>query len=171
MTDVEQRLAALEAEVGRLRDHVAVAQLIASYGPLADTALDADRRSKATALFTEDGVYDLGENWCLEGRHAIETVFSNEQHIAMERAGAAHIMALPHIVIDGDRATAVNYTHIHQRDGETYTTVRIAANFWELERRPDGWKVRYRRNRLLNGSDEGLAVLRGIDRVSQPPIG
>ena len=56
MSDIEKRLAALEAKVHDLEDQVALYQLMSAYGPLVDSG-DAD----ATAgLWTEDGVYDWG---------------------------------------------------------------------------------------------------------------
>ena len=81
---------------------------------------------------------------------------------------------LPHIVVDGDQATALNYIHVHKRasgpvilataGANTWITLRISVNFWRLERTPDGWKVAHRVNRLMSGSDEARLLLAKVDR-------
>jgi hypothetical protein len=73
-------------------------------------------------------------------------------------------MGLPHISITGDTASALNYSQIFRCEGDHFVPFRIAANFWELVRDGDGWKVARRTNRLLNGADEALELLRRVDR-------
>ena len=174
MSDVEGRLAALELEVRRLKDHDEILKAIASYGPLADNVVSSERGLKACALFTEDGFYDVDGVGGMQGRAEIERLFELPDHHAIMDDGGAHIMGLPHIVLDGDQATALNYTHVHKRasgpvilataGGNAWVTLRISVNFWKFERTPDGWKVAHRMNRLMFGSDEARLLLAKVDR-------
>lgn len=55
------------SRIGRLEDIEAIRNLIASYGPLADSG-DA---AGVAALWTEDGEYDVGGYGIAKGRMAI----------------------------------------------------------------------------------------------------
>ena len=55
MANIDDRLAALERRIGLLEDQVAIYQLMAAYGPAADSG----STERATSLWAEDGVYDL----------------------------------------------------------------------------------------------------------------
>jgi hypothetical protein len=160
----DQKTQTLEVRLQVLEDKMAVMQVIASYGPLADTAITPDRRRRASALFTEAGVYDLGNGWQGVGREGIEKILDDPSHHKAVSKGAAHVMGIPHIVITGDTATALNYSQIFRCEGDHFVPFRIAANFWEMVRDGNSWKVARRTNRLLNGSDEALDLLRQVDR-------
>src|SRR3546814_11759883 len=60
MASSEDRLAALERELALQRDHLAVRQLIASYGPLVDTSDRLERSRMLAEPLADDGVYDIG---------------------------------------------------------------------------------------------------------------
>jgi hypothetical protein len=77
-------------------------------------------------------------------------------HQGLLAEGVAHVMGLPRVTVDGDRAVAVNQSVVHRR-GEVW---RVAANRWELVRTPLGWQVASRVNRLLDGSAEARELLR-----------
>lgn len=132
-------------------DVVAVTQVIAAYGP----AVDCGNGDAAAALFTEDGWYDVaGRRY--EGRAAIAAMVQGRAHQGLLAQGVAHVMGLPHVRVDGDRAVAVNHSVV-LRAGEVW---RTAANRWELVRTADGWQVASRTNRLLDGSQEARDLLR-----------
>ena len=132
-------------------DVVAVMQVIAAYGP----AVDCGDGDAAAALFTEDGWYDVaGRRY--EGRSAIAAMVHGRAHQGLLAQGVAHVMGLPRVQVDGDRAVAVNHTVV-LRAGEVW---RTAANRWELVRTPAGWQVASRTNRLLDGSPEARDLLR-----------
>ena len=55
MPDLERAVAALARRVQALEDELAIHKVIACYGP----AVDAGDGAGATAVFTDDGVYDV----------------------------------------------------------------------------------------------------------------
>lgn len=164
MTNVEATLADLQAEVGRLRDHVAISQVIASYGPLVDTSDRIERSSVLARLWTEDGIYDIGGVGNKAGREQIAEGFV-ESHFGMVGTGVAHVMGLPFIEVDGDRATALCYSQVMVPEGDRWFAWRVAANLWELDRTAEGWKVARRVNRLVGGDGEAYGVQQTVDRL------
>lgn len=160
MSILEARLAALEVEVRFLRDHMEIGQVIAHYGPLADCADTIEGGLAAGALWMESGIYDLGGGWEGQGPAGIAGLLDNDTHRALVRDGAAHILSAPHIVIKGDRATALNYSRVYKHHDGNFSVWRVSVNHWELERAGHSWKVVRRTNRLLDGNDEARALLR-----------
>ena len=61
--------------------------------------------------------------------------------------------------VDGDRATALGHSCVFRHAGEGFEAWRVSANRWELERRTEGWRVRRRVNRPLDGSEAARALL------------
>jgi hypothetical protein len=170
MSDTETRLAALETRLRDLEDQVALYQLMSAYGPLVDSG-DAEATA---ALWTLDGVYDWGGGPKLapgapmkEGaagaaysQAAIADMVRGPYHQEIIQGGAGHVIGLPHILIDGDTAVATSYSRLYRRDGENFRTWRVGANRWEFVRTPDGWRVKQRINRVLNGDAEARELLR-----------
>ena len=161
--DRDARLAALEAEVARLRDHQEICQVIASYGPLVDTTSTAQRAAQLACLWNEDGIYDIGAVGAMQGREAIAEVFA-QQHFDMVPTGVCHVMGLPHVRIDGDRAVALNYSCVFRPEGEErFYAWRVSANRWELQRVAGIWRIARRSNRLMNGDPDARALFADID--------
>jgi uncharacterized protein (TIGR02246 family) len=134
-----------------MSDVEAITQVVAAYGPAVDRG-DADA---VAGLFTEDGWYDVaGRRY--EGRAAIAEMVRSSAHQGLLDQGAAHVMGLPRVDVDGDRAVAVNHSVVHVA-GQVW---RVAANRWELVRTAAGWQVAARTNRLLDGSPEARDLLR-----------
>ena len=169
MADLETRLRALEERVHELEDQIALYQIMSAYGPLVDSG-DAEATA---ALWTEDGVYDWGGGTSAatagvrEGpqgaaRDAAEIadMVRGEYHQAIIKGGSGHVIGLPHILVQGDTATAISYSRLYRRDGDNFRVWRVGANRWEFVRTPDGWKVKRRINRVLNGDEESRQVLR-----------
>jgi hypothetical protein len=170
MSDTETRLAALETRLRDLEDQVAIYQLMSAYGPLVDSG-DAEATA---ALWIEDGVYDWGGGpKSAEGtpmkegaagaaydRAAIADMVRGPYHQEIIQGGAGHVIGLPHIVIDGDTAIATSYSRLYRRDGDNFRTWRVGANRWEFVRTAEGWRVKQRINRVLNGSAEARELLR-----------
>lgn len=144
---LEDRLAALETRLRAAEDRLAIMDVVAHYGPAVDT-----RSATATAdLWTQDGVYDYGAA-PLVGTRAIGGLVDREPHVSYVERGCAHVMSMPAIAIEGDRAVAVNYSRLYVRDGERWAVERASANRWQLVRTASGWKVESRLNRPLDGS-------------------
>jgi hypothetical protein len=89
------------------------------------------------------------------------------------RGGLAHFASLPHVELDGDRAVVTSYLQIISPDelaepvevpahgvSKGYRIHRVGANRWELVRTRDGWKIKRRVFRSLDGSDGALDILR-----------
>jgi ketosteroid isomerase-like protein len=170
MSDTEKRLAALETRLRDLEDQIAIYQLMSAYGPLVDSG-DAEATA---ALWVEDGVYDWGGGpkptegtpmkdgaaGAAYSQAAIADMVRGPYHQEIIQGGAGHVIGLPHIVIDGDTAIATSYSRLYRRDGENFRIWRVGANRWEFVRTADGWRVKQRINRVLNGDAEARELLR-----------
>lgn len=151
----ERRIAGLEARLRQLEDNLAICQLLAGYGPAVDS-----RSAEATAeIWTQSGRYDYGGD-PLEGAGNIGDLVDLDTHVGYVERGCAHVIAMPMVTVDGDRAVATGYSRIYLRDGTAWKVERASANRWELVRTEAGWKVESRINRLLDGSSQGRELLR-----------
>src|SRR3546814_11964637 len=75
-------------------------------------------------------------------------------------------MGLPLVQVDGERATAFNYSCVFRPDGEErFFPWRVSANRCDLVRTGMGWKIERRVNRLMTGDPDTLALLRGADAI------
>jgi hypothetical protein len=157
MTDIEGIVHELQERVARLEDQVALYQLMMSYGPSVDSGF-----SEFTArLWTDDGVYDFDNvSDDLVGAPAIKDMVEGPRHQGYIHAGCAHVVGMPYLEIDGDRAVATGYASLNHFDGDGFRIGRITANRWEFVRTPAGWRVKNRTNRILNGEEEPRALLR-----------
>lgn len=152
---IEARLAALEGRLRQAEDRLAILQLLASYGP----AVDSCSAAATAALWAEDGSYDFGGP-PLHGAAAVGALVDLDTHRAYAGRGCAHVMGLPMIHLDGDRASATSYSRVYLHDGEGWQVARTSANRWMLRREAGGWRVTDRVNRLMDGSPEGPRILR-----------
>lgn len=157
--ETETRLALLENRILQLEDQNAIYQLMATYGPAVDTRTE----SVVAGMWAEDGTYDYGWREHV-GNKDVATLVNNDKHIGYVTNGCAHIMSLPLVRLDGDRASATSYSRVYMHTGDGWRVERASANLWEFVRRADGWKVKSRLNRLLDGSPAGRDVLsRGLE--------
>lgn len=153
----EEKLAALERQVAMMADHLAIIQLVASYGP----AVDGLDRDGVAALWAEHGSYDFGSD-PLVGRDAVAALIDLDTHRAYVEAGSAHALTLPRVTVDGDRAVAVNYSQVFVKEAVGWRADRTCANRWDLVRTLEGWKVARRVNRLLDGSAAARELLQSV---------
>ncbi len=153
---VDERLASLEARLRVLEDERAILHLLATYGPL----VDSGACDEAAALWTADGVYDVGGVGPVQGHHAIAALYEGDVHQGLIHTGSGHVTGLPQIRIDGDNATAIAHSFVLLREEDAWKVWRASANDWTLRRMPDGWRIVERRNRPLDGSPASHGVLR-----------
>ncbi len=158
----EQRLAALEARLQAAEDHLAILNLLNTYGPLVDSAT----AQPASALWVEGGGYNFGLNGGgikrLEAPGEIADMYSWPGHLGLVEAGCAHLTATPKITVDGDSAQAVGYSFVVLREEDRWFLWRAAVNHWTLKRTEAGWRIVERFNRTLDGSPESHDTMRKV---------
>jgi hypothetical protein len=155
VSDLEETVRRLEERVALLEDQVELYQLISSYGP----AVDSGSGDVAAGIWTEDGTYDTIPQ-PLNGREELRAMVAGDGHQSLIRNGCAHVMALPHLVVDGDTAVATGYSRVYLSDGDGFRVWRASSNRWEFVRRPEGWRAVSRVNRAIDGSPEAREILR-----------
>lgn len=151
----------LLARVRRLEGEAAIQRLILSYGPAADAGMS----QMASHGWAEDGVYD----WDAEGapypdRNAVAAMLDGEAHKSLIAEGVGHFAGPPLIKVDGDKATAVNYSLIMRREDRRFVLWRVSAVRWDFARTGSTWKVTKRTNRLLDGTGAGRELFAGTLR-------
>ena len=152
MTD---RLAEIERRLKKLEDERDIAQLIASYGPL----VDAGDARQAAALWTTDGVYDVGD-WLMNGRDEVAAMICSDAHQGLIARGCCHFFGPPVITVDGDDAVAVcESTLLVRRDTGGYGVARAGVHLLRLRRESDRWRIVSRRARGLDGTGAGTALI------------
>jgi hypothetical protein len=147
----------LSVRLRRVEDELAIRRVILSYGPAADAGL----ATLAASAWLEDGEYDWDAGGSpFEGRAGVQAMLEGEVHQGLIGKGAAHFAGPPLIDIDGDRATALNYSLVLRRDAEArrFYLWRVGAARWDLERDGTSWRVRRRANRLLDESGVGRVL-------------
>lgn len=162
---VEERLAALEARLRAAEDHLAILNLLNSYGPLVDSAA----AEPAGALWVEGGGYNFtlpgGGTKRLEAPDEVADMYNWDGHLDLVRTGCAHLTATPKITVDGDEAQAVGYSFVVLREEERWFLWRAAINHWTFRRTEAGWRIVERSNRALNGSPESHATMRKVAAI------
>jgi hypothetical protein len=161
----------LEARIREIEDRLEIYNLIASHPPSADTGAGDYTRS----VWTEDGTFDRGDEFAKPtgGAAIAATSSSREHHRAIEQ-GIAHFAGLPYVRVTGDEAFAISYIQILVPDrvgpvfevpnhgsGRGFHVHRVAANRWDFVRTPEGWRIKRRRLRSLDGSPGARDILRG----------
>ena len=158
---VEERLAALEARCRAAEDHLEILNLLNTYGPLVDSGSAHD----APRLWADDGGYNYGLPGGGTNRLAkdeLHAMYESEGHMGLVHAGVSHLTATPRIAVDGDSARAVGYSFVVLKEGDRWFVWRGAINEWTLERTAEGWRIRERFNRTLDGSAESLETMRKV---------
>lgn len=142
----------IEHRLRRLEDESAIQRLIMTYGPAADAGL----ATLAAGGWLEDGVYDWdADREPHQGRGTVEAMLQSDAHHDLIDAGVAHFGGPLLVEVDGDRATALNYSLIMRREEKRFFLWRVSAVRWDLERSGSSWRVRRRTNRVLDESGGG----------------
>jgi len=145
----EQRLRLIE-------DRFEIYNLIASHPPSADTGAGGAEFARPT------------------GRAAIAGGSSNPEHHRAIEQGIAHFAGLPYVRITGDTAFAISYLQILVPDrvgplfdvpnhgsSRGFHVHRVSANRWEFVRTDEGWKIKRRTLRPLDGTEPAREILGG----------
>jgi uncharacterized protein (TIGR02246 family) len=155
MAQVDEEMLRMSETLRVLEDEREIVRLISAYGP----AVDSGQSEAAAAIWTEDGVYDT-DSAVWRGRAEIAGMVEGSFHQQLIAGGAAHVVGVPHIRIDGHRAVATCYSRVFRHGDGGFEVWRVAVNRWELVRTPEGWRTAYRTNRLLDGSEAARELLR-----------
>ncbi len=148
----DQAVEELTRRVSRLEDEAAIRRLVLSYGPAADAGLT----SFAAGVWLRDGVYDWdGDGKPYEGSAAVNEMLRGDGHQGLIAAGVAHFAGPILVEVDGDKATALNYSLVMRREDGRFYLWRVSAVRWDAERAGTTWRVRRRTNRLLDESGAG----------------
>jgi uncharacterized protein (TIGR02246 family) len=152
---VEERLALLEQRLRRAEDELAIARLMASYGPLVDAG-DADA---VAGLWAEHGQYDV-DGWHMRSRADVAEMVRSPAHQGLISGGCAHFLGPVHVDVDGDDAVAVCESIVVRRnDDGGYRVWRAGANHVTLRRAAGGWQIVKRISRALDGSAAARELL------------
>jgi len=159
----------LERRLRDIEDRLEILNLIASHPPSADTGADHHVRS----IYLDDGVIDLGGGKMASGKEAVAAIVKTPGHQAAIAGGLAHFAGLPHIVLDGDQAVVTSYLQIltphptadpvevpNHGSSKGFRVHRVGANRWELVRTANGWKIKRRTLRPLDGTEPARELLR-----------
>ena len=158
----------LEERLRAIEDRFEIYNVIASHPPSADTG----DREHISASWVDEGVFDRGDD-ATRGRAAIAGQVLSPHHQAAIAGGIAHFTGLPHVAISGDTAIVTSYLQVvvPQAQGDPvdvpnhgsskgFRIHRMTANRWELVRTAQGWKIKQRTLRQLDGSEPARAILR-----------
>jgi hypothetical protein len=154
--NLEERLAVLEQRLRRAEDELAIARLMASYGPLVDAG-DADA---VAGLWAEDGEYDV-DGWHMRSRADVAEMVRSPAHQGLISGGSAHFLGPVRIDVHGDDAVAVCESIVvrYNADGSGYRVWRAGANHVTLSRTAVGWQIVKRTSRALDGSAAARELL------------
>jgi hypothetical protein len=166
MSDNVDTRRSTEARLRLIEDHLAIYQLVAAYGPGIDS-LDFEQSKE---LWTEDGVYDLEGIGVYEGASGLRAMLDRPFSQKVLKGGSAHVLSLPYVIVEGDRAAATNYGRIYVPEDGCYAPVRVVATRWSLIRTENGWRIERRVNRLTNGNDPARALLAAFSRGPSEPV-
>ncbi|MCB2067383.1 MAG: nuclear transport factor 2 family protein [Erythrobacter sp.] len=150
-------LQTLERRLTGIEDREAIRELIASYGPLADSG-DAEG---VASLWREDGSYEVHGFGTASGRDALAGFITSESHRGLMADGCAHLLGPVTIALNGDTATACGHSVVFRHAGDGFEAYRVSANRWTLAKADGTWRVTHRENALLDGDAAARALLVG----------
>jgi hypothetical protein len=151
---IEQRLQAIE-------DRLDILNLIAAHPPGADSA----SHDFAASFWMAGGTVDMAGQGAGQGKgyESMIGVLNTPGFAEAQQQGICHFTGLPHITIDGDHAVATSYLQILAADpdgkpfdlsahgtSKGFRVLRLSANRWELQRTPEGWRIK---RRTVRGMD------------------
>jgi len=161
---LKNELATLKARLQTLEDHIEISNMVASYGPAADSG-----SAQAVAdLFTADGLYaivDADKPYPMKGHDEIAQMVQDSGHQGLIHNGCGHFVLPPTVEVNGDEAQGRGYALNIRWDPEAkrWWIARLSANTWTWTRTKDGWRIVERLNAKLDGSAKARAMLAPAD--------
>ncbi|MEW9856697.1 nuclear transport factor 2 family protein [Novosphingobium sp. M1R2S20] len=152
---IEDRLTMLENRLRAAEDQLEILRLLNTYGP----AVDSGSAEIAADLWTEDGIYDAGGVTRFTP-DALIKMYNDVGHQNLVHTGSSHLTATPRIEVHGDQAEAVAYSFVVVKRDDEWFIMRGAINHWQLVRTAQGWRIKERFNRVLDGTSESHEVMR-----------
>ncbi|MEX0407481.1 nuclear transport factor 2 family protein [Aquibium sp. LZ166] len=156
----------VEERLDRIEDYIEIMQLICAYGP----AADATHWELIKQIWAEDCVYEIGGLGNYEGHDGLHKAFYGEFHQDLMRTGSGHVSSMPHVVIDGDRASATHHGTLFKQIDGNFPVIRLIASRWELERRESGWVVVRRTNELMQENPRARELLARVMEGPAPRV-
>lgn len=156
----------LESRIRQIEDRLTIEDLIAAYGPAADSC---DGEAIA-ALWAEDGRYIIGGDWVLNSAQSVAGLTELDQHRDFVTKGCAHVLSPHRITVEGDTAHAEGYSMVMTHDAAhgQWILARVSANRWTFERRAEGWRTVTRQADLLDGAEQARALLNMTYAAKEP---
>jgi SnoaL-like domain len=172
MTEVNNNRT-LEQRLQVIADHLEILNLIAAHPLGADSA----SHDFAESFWLEDGTIDMaGQS---KGYESMISVLNTPGFAEAQRQGICHFTGLPHIEIDGDRAVAISYLQILAADpdgkpfelsahgaSKGFKVCRLSANRWELQRTPNGWRIKSRAVRGMDNPASRELLREATERIA-----
>ena len=166
----------IEERLQEVEDRLEILNLVAAHPP----GTDSGASHFSASYWIEDGEFDRGAGLAgLKGKATMASGPTPGFREAM-RQGIAHFAGLPHIDLQGDKASVTSYLQIvmPNSQGEPvelsshgtskgFRIHRMTVNRWDLVRTEDGWRIARRRLRLLDNTDDGRALLRELTQPAQ----
>ncbi|SOX54346.1 nuclear transport factor 2 family protein [Mycobacterium ahvazicum] len=138
----------------KIEDERAIERLIASYGPLVDSA-----EAEATArLWAVEGSYEV-EGWQMRCREDVAAMVRSEQHQNLVNRGCCHFLGPAVVTLRGDRAVAVCESILIVHTGERFAVMRAGANHFRLRRIDNRWQITQRVTKAVDGTAEPRTLL------------
>ena len=130
--DLRAAVAALEARVSLLEDHLEVTQLVAQYGP----AVDSGSAEAAARLWTEDGIFDAVGAMEMQGRDQIAGMVRTQGHQDLIMNGCGHVLTGPPRDRGRGRGRGSKLRPQHPLGPrhERFWAARLSANTWRWVR-------------------------------------
>lgn len=154
----------LEERLQRIEDYIEIMQLVCSYGP----AADATHWELIKEIWAEDCVYEIGGIGSFDGHEGLKQAFYGEFHQGLMESGSGHVSSMPHLVIDGDRATGTHHGTLYKQIDGAFPVIRLIASRWEFERRDQGWVVTRRTNEVLQENPRARDLLARVKEGPAP---
>jgi hypothetical protein len=159
MDDLADQVRTLKKTVQELSDRLEIFQITAGYAP----AFDSGSAEIVANSWTEDGIFDVGVAMCNNRLEVLELARGTQRSAAQQRTranGCGHVLSMPFVTVKDDTALATCTSRFYTREGDGFKLQRVTAVRIEFVRTSEGWRIKRRINRLLDGSDDGLALYR-----------